>query len=72
MDERVPECRDAPASSSRESSVEPVRKEVLPERPEMQDTQENQDHKGSLQEAHRPRAEDALAQPYLEQEILVT
>ena len=29
VDEKVPEYRDAPASSSRESSVEPVRKEVL-------------------------------------------
>ena len=28
MDERVPECRDSPASSSRESPIESVRKEV--------------------------------------------
>ena len=61
VDESVPEHRDAPASSSRESASELRGKVVsgktqyfisLPEGPELRHMQEHQDYKGTLQKTH--------------------
>ena len=76
MDDRVPEHRDSHASSSHESSLEPTfkRREDLgkhsvcthfSKEPKLRGLSEDQKSQG-------PRAEDAMAEPYLVQKILVT
>ena len=75
MDDRVPERRDSHASSSHEPSLEPTptrsvdlgKHSVYTHFPKDRNCEICQGPK--LQE---PRAEDALAEPYLVQKILVT
>ena len=76
VDDEVPEQGDSPASSSHEASLEPTfkRREDLgkhsvythfPKDRNCEICQRTQNHKG-------PRAEDAMAEPYLVLKILVT
>ena len=58
VDDRVPECRDSHASSSREPSLDPTRSAdlgklcsySLPLRPKLRDLREDQNYKGRLQQ----------------------
>ena len=61
VEERVPQSRDTPASSSRESDPEPQRKVVsgkhsihthFPKDQNCEIRREDQDYKGSLQKTH--------------------
>ena len=73
MDARVPEHRDSHATSSHESSLEPTRSAdlvntvfILTSRK----TEIARSARGSKSQG--PRAEEAMAEPYLVQKILVT
>ena len=75
MDDRVPEDRDSHASSSHESSLEPTparsanlgKHRVYTHSPKDEIARSARGPK-----LQGPRAEDALAEPFLEQKTLVT
>ena len=67
MDERVPEHRDSHASSSHGSSLEPT-----PARSEDLGKHSVYTHFTKRPKLQGSRAEDAMAEPYLVQKILVT
>ena len=75
MDDRVPEHRDSHASSSHELSFEPTPKRSADLGKRSVDTHFPKDRNCEICQRKKlqgPRAEDAMAEPYLVQKCLVT
>ena len=72
MDDRVPEHRDSHASSSHELSLEPDPREVRIWVNTLTSLKTEIARSVRGPKLQGPRAEDAMAEPYLVQKILVT